>query len=238
MRKTKAATCIFLFIGFMPFLLGACISKPAVDSSAIEHQTVHIDLQPPVVTEKKTEHPPFLGPGKQSIWQDVEAYTEWLYSCRTIFETETVHSDDTSGGATVGLKVKGVTIKLSLPISVYLPAKARPELKEHEDGHVLICSLVYRNAYRAAREAGLLIVGKTYEGMGKNLDEARAVALSQPEKIIAAAYQEAVADVCGQASEKYDEYCHRYTGDLKKSRSELAKSAYKTISDIPIKVIK
>ena len=222
--------------------LGACsVSSGSVASvrSLADEQSVTVEKDVPHVETKVMVAPPFPRSKKSPApAQDVEAYTQWLYSCRASFQTEAVHSDDTDGGATVGLKIKAVTIKLALPITVYLPPKAAEPLKEHEDGHVQICSLAYGLADQAALEAGRSVIGKTYEGMGKNLEEAKIMALSQPEKVIAASYQEAVADICNQASEKYDDYCQRYSTDLSKSRMELAQSAYQNIVDIPIKVIK
>jgi hypothetical protein len=170
--------------------------------------------------------------------KDMDAYTEWFYSCHAELDTEEQSKDDTIGASTLALKIKGIKFKLSLPITVYLPVHANAVLKEHEDGHVQICSIIYGRADSAAVEAAKQVVGKTFNGMGKDLPAARNMALAQAQRIIAQCYQEGTSTLADQASQKYELLCDQYAADPKMSRQTLAREACKRVLDIPVQVIK
>ena len=196
----------------------------------------------PVTIDKSLPQVTFAGfdPAKKNraTDEDIEAYTEWLFSCTATFDYDTLASDDTAGGATCELKITGVHLKLALPITMHLPKKVSALLKKHEDGHVQICSLAYGRADKAAYDAARRVVGRVFSGNGATLAEAREMALRQPEKIIAIDFQDAVSVICDQASAKYDEYCRRDEADPKIDCSGLARAAYENIDSIksvPIK---
>jgi len=168
---------------------------------------------------------------------DVEAYTEWFYSCHVDLDTEDVFQDDTSGASSLAIKVKRVKFKLAMPITVNLPAKVPAALKEHEDGHVLVCMLIYGNLDKVALGAANQVLGKTFNGMGKDLPEARNMAIRQINQIISQSFQEGSSTLADQASQKYDHLCEQYEGEPKMTRESLARSAVSEVQNNSFKVI-
>jgi hypothetical protein len=229
-----------LLVAFASILIsGAC---GRTDSNAIKDSAVKVDKEAPQVevkilsADQSRARAKSKGEAVQNV--DTDAYTEWFYSCKADLETEDVGHDDTSGASTVALKVNGIKFKLALPITIYLPANAKAELKEHEDGHVQICSIIYGRADSAALEAGRQVLGRTFNGMGKNLDEARHMALGQAQHVVAQCYHEGTANLADQASQKYEMLCLQYAAEPKMSRQTLAREACKRVLDIPVQIIK
>jgi hypothetical protein len=217
--------------------LGACGQSDAIKDGAVtvEKETAQVEMKVLPPDEEKARA---TASKKAPLLMDIDAYTQWFYSCHATFETEEVFHDDTIGASSMALKIKAIKFKLALPITVYLPVDAKPSLKEHEDGHVQICSIIYGRADSACVAAARQVVGKTFNGMGKDLPEARAMAMSQVQRIIAQGYQEGTAGLADQASQKYDGLCRQYADDPKMSRQSLAREACKRVLDIPVKIIK
>jgi hypothetical protein len=213
-----------LLVAFASILIsGAC---GRTDSNAIKDSAVKVDKEAPQVEVKilSADQSRARAKSKGEAVQNVD--------------TEDVGHDDTSGASTVALKVNGIKFKLALPITIYLPANAKAELKEHEDGHVQICSIIYGRADSAALEAGRQVLGRTFNGMGKNLDEARHMALGQAQHVVAQCYHEGTANLADQASQKYEMLCLQYAAEPKMSRQTLAREACKRVLDIPVQIIK
>ncbi|MBS2007264.1 MAG: hypothetical protein JST01_09500 [Cyanobacteria bacterium SZAS TMP-1] len=222
--------------------LSACTNSSGGEPGSGENSNVQVEKEAPRVETKKfsAAQAKFRSGGgkKDPLATDVEGYTEWFYSCKATFETEDVHSDDTSGAASVALKIKAVRFDLALPITLHLPANPPADLKEHEDGHVQICSMIYGLAGKVASQAGKQVLGRTFEGMGKDMTEARAMALGQAQRIVARVYQEGTNDLAEQVSRKYDQLCHLYSDEPQMSRASLAQSAFNELADPAVTVIK
>jgi len=240
-----SAVIVFAVMVLAVFTLSACRSPGGMgtaDSSDVDSAAVQVDKEAPKIETKVftlSQAKARARAGKRDpLAMDVEAYTEWFYSCKATFDTEDVRQDDTNGAASVALRVKGLKFTVALPITVHLPKNAPAALKEHEDGHVLICSLVYGLSGKVAAAAGKQVLGRTFEGMGKDMAEARLMALDQAQKIVARAYQEGTNDLAEQMSRKYDELCQRYADEPKMSRESLARAAYNELADVPQTVIK
>jgi hypothetical protein len=231
-RKIKKVTNDFFkqsffacaLIASLTVIVSACSGKAPVDIQKSLPQVGAADFDPAKRSKRVDE--------------DLEGYTEWLFSCTAKFDYDTVASDDTAGGATCELKIKAVHLKLALPITVHIPKNVDPAVKKHENGHVQICSLTYGRADKAAYDAASQVIGQTYSGNGATLAEAREMALRQPEKIIAIDFQDEVSVICDQASAKYEEFCRRDEGDPNIDCAKLARQAYAeidSIKSVPIK---
>lgn|GEM_PF-524307 len=227
---------------FVVSLLTACYGSGSVGPDAVESSAVQVDKDVPKVETELFAPIQSKARSRASkrdpLAMDVEGYTEWFYSCKATFDTEDVRHDDTNGAASVALRVKGIKFTLALPITVHLPKNVPAALKDHEDGHVLICSLAYGMAGKVAADAGKQVLGRTFEGMGRDMSEARSMALEQAQKIVARAYQEGTNDLVEQMSLKYDQLCQRYSDDPKMSRESLARAAYREMADVSVTVIK
>jgi len=79
---------------------------------------------------------------------------------------------DTLGPGSVNLIVDTADINLSLPITVWLESKPTQQLIDHENGHVAISEYYYANIDVYARCAAQAIMGKTFNGTGKDKQSA------------------------------------------------------------------
>ncbi len=159
-----------------------------------------------------------------------EAYTLWFFHCFADMRMEDQSSDDTAGAATVRVKVKSVQLRLSCPINIWMEKRAPQLTREHEDGHVYICRKVYEMAPAVARLAGADVLGKSYNGMGANLAQARKMALQQAEADIASVYQAKIVDLCDEISQLYDDQCQKAMRiDSKTSQHSIAENSFQQI---------
>jgi len=144
---------------------------------------------------------------------DGDAFTEWFYSCTIDLDTEDVFRDDTAEASSTAIRVKGVKFKLALPILIMLPNDADPALVKHENGHVAICSIIYGHVDQACKDGARAVVGKTFNGMGKDLPSAKQMALSQVYRIIKTSFATGTTVPTIQASKLYDSICQRHAQD-------------------------
>ena len=75
---------------------------------------------------------------------------------------------DVLGPGSVKITFDTVDINLSLPITVWLENGAPPRIVEHESGHALITEYYYANIEVYARRAALAVIGKNFDGKGKD----------------------------------------------------------------------
>ena len=145
----------------------------------------------------------------ESVTKDpnYDAFTIWFYHCFADFQTEDEHIDDTVGASTVRLKIKGVQMRLSCPVTIWLAQDSSALVREHEKGHVYICRKVYELAPAVVRQAASVVVGKSYNGMGSTLAEARRMAITQAEGDIALVFREKIVDLADEISISYDNLC-------------------------------
>ncbi len=159
-----------------------------------------------------------------------EAYTLWFFHCFADFQLEDQEFDDTAGASTLRVKVKGVQMRLSCPINIWMEKKASALTRAHEDGHVYICRKVYEMAPAAARLAGGSVLGKSYNGMGANLSQARKMALQQAEADVAAVFQAKIVDLCDEISQLYDDQCRQaISNQSETSQQTMAEHSFKQI---------
>jgi hypothetical protein len=171
-----------------------------------------------------------------------DAFTIWFYHCFADFQTQDEHVDDTAGASSVRLKIKAVQIRLSCPITIWLAKDSPALVSEHEKGHVYICSKVYGRAPKVARDAALLVVGKSYNGMGNNVAAARRMAIAQAEGDIAQIFREEIVALADEISTAYDALC---SDDLavnsgkssKKTQQSLADLAYQQVIERVVKFL-
>ncbi|MBP9091149.1 hypothetical protein KBI23_08975 [bacterium] len=145
----------------------------------------------------------------ESVTKDpnYDAFTIWFYHCFAGFQTEDEHIDDTVGASSVRLKIKGVQVRLSCPVTVWLAQDSTALVREHEKGHVYICRKIYDRAPAVARQAASAVVGKSYDGMGSTIAEARRMAINQAEGDIALTFREKIVDLADEISTLYDKFC-------------------------------
>ena len=159
-----------------------------------------IDKQAPQISteffESSASSPPQVGP-------DASARTHWQYNCQTEADYEIISKNRTSSGWNVELKITAIKLKLTMPIVIYLPRDALDGLKSHESGHVEICRRIYE---RAQSIAGLEArrVMRTYQGNGRNVEEACEDAVRVANIELVEAYGERTLEVVNNISVIYD----------------------------------
>ncbi|MGD9681313.1 MAG: hypothetical protein AB7W16_09020 [Candidatus Obscuribacterales bacterium] len=169
-------------------------------------------------TLKANERPPELD-------RSSEGLTKWEFKCPTEVDYEVVEDVDDQGGSFVRVKVTGVRVKLSLPITVYLPENPSEELKVHEAGHVEICKRVYADGEAKAEEIARSLVGKVYSGTGADKTTACMLAVNLPLIEFSGLYDSAIARKAQDLSEIYD-YLDKYTDIPEKDLVEKAFATY------------
>lgn len=70
-------------------------------------------------------------------------------------------------------KVTRLNVRLCLPITFWLPDTVNTRLREHEDGHRQIYEEIYGGADKTAQKQAQELLGQTFIGLGKTLEEAQ-----------------------------------------------------------------
>jgi hypothetical protein len=102
------------------------------------------------------------------------------------------------------VKVKHVTVEVSLPFDMWLPEDPADQVVEHEDGHVRICKHYYRDAAHLARKCALHVLGREFTGEAKDEKTAEKLAINAAGGELYACYQEKIVNPATRASEAYD----------------------------------
>jgi hypothetical protein len=178
----------------------------------------------------------------ESVLKDpnFDAFTIWFYHCFADFQTQDEHVDDTAGASSVRLKIKAVQIRLSCPVTIWLAKDSPALVSEHEKGHVYICSKVYGRAPKVAHDAALLVVGKSYNGMGSSVAAARRMAIAQAEGEIAENFREKIVSLADEISTAYDALCSdelAVKSGSKRSQQSLADLVYQQVIGRAVKFL-
>src|SRR5688572_22368574 len=65
-----------------------------------------------------------------------------------------------AGAVATNVELAGVTVRLSLSVTIWLPNNATAQLKAHEEGHRTIAEHYYKGADAIAREQAKKVVGR------------------------------------------------------------------------------
>ncbi len=74
---------------------------------------------------------------------------------------------------TYTFKLTRLSVRLNLPITFWLPDTVNRRLREHVDGHRQIYEEIYGGAEKIAQRQAQELLGETYIGQGKTLEEAQ-----------------------------------------------------------------
>lgn len=132
------------------------------------------------------------------------AYTEWFFHCYPQFEYKLVANTPTSNGIKATIVVKKVVLTISLPITIRMPAKIKAEDVEHEQGHLQICTDVYKKGEEMARIAAESVIDKKFVGQADTISGATTVAVNQATMQIGEIYRHGTVDEVNFVSASYD----------------------------------
>ena len=134
----------------------------------------------------------------------VEANTHWDFRITPEVTVEKKELEPNAQGFHVTVLVKSISVELALPIEMWVPEGVSERVIAHEEGHIRICKHFYSDAHNVARECANSTIGHTYDGVGKDENEAiqRAIELATGE--LCTCYQRKVIEPTNRASATYD----------------------------------
>jgi hypothetical protein len=148
---------------------GAFFFAAAVGAAVADNVTVVKEKS--VVETRKFDH---ANPGPDVPLKGREAATT---HCNYGYDVEVSCQPESSkktGEQYIGtFKVTRVAARLSLPITLWLPDTVNKRLQEHEDGHRQIYEEIYSGADKTAQKQAEALIGETFIGQGKTMEEAQ-----------------------------------------------------------------
>jgi hypothetical protein len=196
--KSARAIANFTIVPAVVALSFAGFNVPT--SSAQTPDAVTIDKQPIVVQRR------YYKDDNAAKRTAKTPRTDWQFRCLPQISYDIVESKTATDGRnhSVILKIKAISLKLSLPIVMRI-SKTEPTLTvEHEFGHVKICADVYGDADRLMRDYATSMLGKSYSGAGQTDDDACAAALKTPLAQISERFTTITNDKAKRISQFYD----------------------------------
>jgi len=185
-------------------LICACLIALILAATA-RADTINVTKAPPKI-ERKTFDPANLPKPAPPLHEHEIAVCEYLYRIEVDLKfTPLTVAPAPGGGVRASVRVDSAAIRLSMPITVWLPKGVDDQVKAHEDGHKAIAEFFYKDADKAAREAAKGVVGREVEADGKDKNAAMRAALGKAAEEISQKYMASVKDPCAQAQAKFDE---------------------------------
>jgi hypothetical protein len=173
------------------------------------HSSVNITKTPPAITNQ------VLNESTSSV-RLIDAHTHWFFHCLCQFFYDLEKHSVVNNVHTVTLKITGVDVKLSLPITVCLPRQANKSLIDHENAHVRICLNTYDRADEIARRLSEGVIGKQFEGSGPTIDAACRQAIESASQIVTVHYRDETVKAAQGISDIFDELQAQSGGDVDK----------------------
>jgi len=158
-------------------LTAAVFLSPPLLSGMIEPVWAAVSDNVTVTREKvsvETRTFDHANPGPEVPLKGREAATthcNYGYDVEVSFQNE---SSKKNGDLYIGsFKVSRIAVRLSLPVTLWLPDTVNRRLKEHEDGHRQIYEEIYNGADKTAQKQAEMLIGETFIGQGRTLEEAQ-----------------------------------------------------------------
>lgn len=218
MRRSeeKAVIAFSISTGCLALLLlGAC--SHTVDKVIITKQAPAIETK---LFDPKAMDRPLPAPKP-----DETAETQWYFHLKPEIKYDVVSERALPSGEHVAvIEVRQLLLNLSLPITVWLPENASSDVREHENGHVKICTYVYEFADRAAAEAAQPVLKTVFQGQGGDATQAVGKAVDCAARALASEYRRNTSDVASRVSATYDEFAENSKGSL--PAEQLVKEAF------------
>lgn len=153
-------------------LLGSSFLCPGLAPSAMAAgDAVSVTKEPPQVKTRTFDH---NDPGPEVPIKGREAATTHCsFDYFVDIGLESTAKKRNGEIYTCTFKVTRLSVRLNLPITFWLPDTVNNRLREHEDGHRQIYEEIYGGAEKTAQRQAQELLGETFIGQGKNLDEAQ-----------------------------------------------------------------
>lgn len=181
----------------------------------------NIDVQKEAATvEEKRFDPEHLPDPPPPVPYGLKAVTHYDFHCYATAHCDWV-DEGTNSGANVKAKVKlsGLSVKLRLPLTIWLPIGHSEHLRDHELGHTRIDTHIYENADRAAEQVGQELLGQEFTGTGRDLDEARSNAITVAIDEFCKRYHEITKGMAEKLNDRYDHLTNHGRNDFPVERA-------------------
>lgn len=191
-----------------PLIIASSLTPPfSIASSCLVYARTAMEVvvqKFPAQIEKKVFDPKHL-PEPNPLQPGEDATTQWSYDYTVALEPDIREKKESEGNVSVLVQYKKATIKLNLPITIWLPSNSNKKLEEHEDGHRQICEEIYKDCQGTARNHAQLIAGQSFVGSGKTLGDALADAERKAGERLNGYYRHAAMDYSKHVSDIYDD---------------------------------
>lgn len=153
-------------------LLGSNFFGAAVEPAFGESgEAVTVTKDPPQVQTRTFDH---AKPGPEVPLKGREAATTHIsYNYVVDIGLQNMSSMRNGDIYSYTFKITRLTVRLSLPITFWLPDTVDKRLREHEDGHRQIYEEIYGGADKTAQKQAQELLGQTFIGVGKTMEEAQ-----------------------------------------------------------------
>jgi hypothetical protein len=160
----------------------------------------------PLKPERKTFDPDNLPDPKPPLKHHEVAACEYSFKMEgSIAPIPNAPKAGAGGGFAATIRVHRVQVKLSMPMTIWLPKNVDDHVKAHEEGHKQIAETFYKDADKTARQLANQMIGKAYEGKGATQQEALGDAVRVAYEELWVKYEAAVNTPCDRVQEIYDQ---------------------------------
>jgi len=180
---------------------------PQPGAQVLRQGNVTVRRQPLTVSERYLE-----GADWQQTLRAGTAYTHWSFICKSDFDLQESAAKSKEG--VYYFVIRGVTVNLELPVTIWLPFGIAARLREHEDGHRQICAKIYANADKIAAECATSLIGQEILARGPSPSEAREAAVREARSRLSRAYAKQTEDLSVELSDFYDKITNHGTNDV------------------------
>ncbi|HSI32411.1 MAG: hypothetical protein ACAI43_10550 [Phycisphaerae bacterium] len=182
-----------------PFLLLLAL----VASASRAAEPVSVTKAAPKI-ERKTFDPADPKSPKPPLKENEIALCEYVFRIEVDFRFAPVSVTPTAGGFRASVRIDSVAIRLSMPVTIWLPKGVDDHVRAHEEGHLKIAETFYKDAQTAARDAAKGVVGAPVEGEGKDKNAAVQAALQKAATGISDRYVAAVKGPTDEVEQIFD----------------------------------
>jgi len=154
--------------------------------------------------ERKTFDPADPKSPKPPLKANEIALCEYVFRIEVDFRFAPVSVTPAAGGFRASVRIDSVAVRLSMPVTIWLPKGVDDHVRAHEEGHLRIAEAFYKDAQAAAREAAKGVVGAPVEGEGKDKNAAVQAALQKAAAGISDRYVVAVKGPTDEVEQIYD----------------------------------
>ncbi|HEV8603845.1 MAG TPA: hypothetical protein VGQ99_00680 [Tepidisphaeraceae bacterium] len=190
MRRIHKAAIVLL-------ILLAASSTHAADA-------VKVNKAPPAIEHRSFNraHPPADMPPLEG---EEAAVTKSVFGIESEFSVEVLSQNNRNGKTFAKIKVAGVTVNLTLRVTIWVPQDAPKTIIDHEEGHRQISEYFYKDADKVARNIAQKYIGQTYQGEGTDADAASRAALDKVLDDLSQGYMAQIQGISVKANEIFDE---------------------------------